>query len=77
MGAVTANQEADTVIERLQIALGGGRLRLLDDVQGVRRTNTQGGGVARRLQTTVRIHTIHQPVCHGTKKAHKRILFRK
>lgn len=47
--ALPAHQEVNPVVERLQVALRGGHLRLLDDVQGVRGAHTQGGGVTGRL----------------------------
>lgn len=63
VGAVSANQEVDALVEGLQSALARGDLGLLDDVQGVRRAHTQGRGVAGGLQTAVRVHAIHQTIC--------------
>lgn len=59
VGAVLAHQEANPVIESLQVGLRRGHLCLLDDVQGVRGAHTQRGGVTGCLQTAVWIHTVH------------------
>lgn len=62
VGAVPAHQEVHSFVESLQVALCRGHLCLLDDVQGVRRAHTQGGGVTGCLQTAVGIHAVHQAI---------------
>lgn len=62
VGAVPAHQEVHPVIEGPQVGLCRRHLCLLDDVEGLRRTQTQGGGVTGCLQTAVWIHAVHQAI---------------
>lgn len=63
MSAVLANQELDSVIERVQVLLQYGGLRLLYDIQGVRGAQAQRVNVTQRLQAAVWVHAVHQAIC--------------
>lgn len=63
--AVPAHEELDAVVEGVQVLLGYGGLRLLDDVQRIRGAQAQRVDVTEGLEAAVRVHAVHQAICRG------------
>lgn len=60
--AVPAHEELDAVVEGVQVLLGYGGLRLLDDVQRIRGAQAQRVDVTEGLEAAVRVHAVHQAI---------------